>query len=290
METTQYPRKPMGMPLVLIRGAGDLASGIAIRLHRCGFPVLMTEIARPLVVRRTVAFAQAIYDGATDVEEVRAVRSTKEHALNVINSGAIPVLVDPDASRGLALQPDVLIDAVMAKTNTGTRLDQAPFVVGVGPGFEAGVDCHVVIETNRGHNLGRVIWQGKAEANTGTPGSLPGAARGLQRAVYAPSDGRLRTQLEIGDTVNQNDVLAEIVSNSGEVYRVRAQIDGVLRGIIHPSVDIVAGLKIGDIDPRSQRLNCFTVSDKSLSVGGGALEAILSAMHRGLFTPSSTLA
>ncbi len=273
--------RPCRYPLVLIRGAGDLASGVALRLHRCGFPVVMTEIARPLAVRRACAFAQAIYDGDASVEEVRAVRGDVGQVAQLLEAGVIPVLVDPDASDALLLLPSVLIDAIIAKVNTGTRIDQAAMVIGLGPGFTAGQDCHAVIETNRGHALGRVIWNGSAEVNTGTPGTLPGVPEGLKRALYAPAGGRVHSSTEIGDRVQQNDVIANILSADGTTVRLRAPFDGVLRGLIHPSVQVAAGMKIGDLDPRIEKRNCFTVSDKSLAIGGGALEAILSAMHRG---------
>lgn len=275
------------LPLVVVRGAGDLATGVALRLHRCGFPVVMTEIERPLVVRRAAAFAQAIYDGETTVEEVRAVHCQLHTVQQQLSTGAIPVLIDPHAADALSLQPDVLVDAIMAKTNTGTNMAQAPLVIGLGPGFEATVDCHAVIETNRGHRLGTVLWKGSAQPNTGTPGILPGVAAGLKRALYAPASGHLQAMAEIGDHVRQNDVLANVVSSDGESYRVRALFDGVLRGLIHPSVEVAAGMKIGDVDPRIDPSYCFTVSDKSLAIGGGVLEAILSAMHRSLFMPTT---
>ncbi len=256
--------------VVLVRGAGDLASGVAWRLHRCGFPVVMTEVEQPLVVRRTVAFAEAIFTGETTVEGViarRAADLTEARAL--LEQRIIPVLVDPPAACRVELRPAVLVDAIMAKANTGTRSDDAPLVIALGPGFEARRDCHAVIETNRGHDLGRVIWQGPAEPDTKTPGEV-GGYRGA-RVLRAPADGFVHAECAIGDIVQEGHVIAHI-----DGVPVVAPFTGLLRGIVHPSVPVHAGMKIGDLDARGERRYCFTISDKSLAIAGGVLEAVLS--------------
>lgn len=262
---------PFRYGLVFIKGAGDLASGVAWRLHRCGFPVVMTEIARPLAVRRGVAFAQAVYAGQVTVEGVTARRvDDVAVACAAMEEGVIPVLVDPQAACRAALRPVVLVDGIMAKANTGTSRRDAPLVVALGPGFVAGLDCHVVVETNRGHDLGRVLWAGSATADTGVPGDVGGQT--ARRVLRAPCAGGLRPLHAIGDRLEAGEVVATV---DGE--EVRAPFAGVLRGLIHESVPLEAGMKIGDVDPRAVREHCFTISDKSLAVAGGVLEAILSA-------------
>ncbi len=257
--------------LVLIRGAGDLASGVAARLHRSGFPVVMTELPQPLMVRRAVCFGEAVYAGEARVEEITAYLAPDADAARaLIAAGSIPVLVDPDGQCRVVLEPRVLVDGVMAKRNTGTRRNDAPLVIALGPGFTAGADCHAVIETNRGHFLGRVIWEGLAEADTGTPAEIGG--RGEERALRAPGAGVLRANARIGDRLGAGDLIATVGSEP-----VRAAFSGVLRGLIHDGLTVTAGLKIGDLDARATVQHCFTISDKSLAVAGGVLEAILSA-------------
>lgn len=263
-----------GFPLVVIKGAGDLASGVALRLHRAGFPVAMTELAHPLAVRRTVAFAEAVFEGAARVEEVEARSATLAQAPQLLEQGLIPVLVDPNAAAVAALRPAVVVDAIMAKRNTGTTAGEAAVVVALGPGFTAGVDCHAVVETNRGHYLGRALYQGAAEADTGEPGALPGAGLRQSRVLRAPLAGRVVEQTAIGTAVRAGAVLA-VVQGDGGRAPVPAPFAGVLRGMIHPSVPVTAGMKIGDLDPRAAPEFCFTVSDKSLAIGGGVLEAAL---------------
>jgi xanthine dehydrogenase accessory factor len=262
-------------PHVVIRGAGDLASGVALRLHRSGFPVIHTEIARPLAVRRTVAFAQAVFDGVCRVEEVIGRRCTLADAAAVVAAGEIAVIIDPAGETLRRLQPVVVVDAIMAKRNTGTRREDAPLVVALGPGFTAGTDCHAVIESERGHNLGRVIWQGSAAPDTGEPGELPGVGRRGSRVLRAPAAGQVIGRVAIGDRVAASAELAIIQDETGREHSIVAPFDGVLRGLIHPGVAVYAGLKIGDLDPRAEVAACFTVSDKSLAMGGGVLEAIL---------------
>ncbi len=259
--------------LVLVKGGGDLGTGVGWRLHKSGFPVLVTELAKPLVVRRTVAFASAVYDGEIAVEGVTAWKAADEgEARGLIEDRIIPVLVDPVCESRLVLNPTVLVDAIMAKKNTGTRLSDAPFVIALGPGFTPGVDCHCAIETQRGHNLGRALWSSAAEPNTGRPGEIGG--KGAERVLRAPCEGIVAGVRRIGDRVTGGDIIAR-VNGTGVV----SPFDGVLRGLLHDGLSVKTGAKIGDVDPRAQREHCFTVSDKALAVGGGALEAILEWMQ-----------
>lgn len=256
-------------PLVVIRGAGDLATGVAHRLHRSGFRVVMTELAEPLAIRRTVSFSEAVARGSVEVEGISARRAASVlETLKILRTGAIPVLVDPDGSLIPQLGPDVLVDVRMAKRNLGTRLSDAPVVIGLGPGFTAGEDVHAVIETNRGHNLGRVILKGRAEPDTGVPGEIAG--RSAERVVRAVASGRFTPRREIGETVRAGEVLGDI-----DGWAVTAPIDGTLRGLIRDGTLVTAGLKIGDVDPRAAREHCFTISDKARAIGGAVLEAIL---------------
>ena len=258
-------------PLVLIKGAGDLASGVAYRLYRCGFPVVMTETGRPLAVRRGVAFAQAVFDSEMTVQEVTARRvQGTEAARSALQQRFIPVLVDPEAACRADLEPAVLVDGIMAKANLGTSRADAPLVIALGPGFVAGGDCHVVVETNRGHDLGRVLLSGPASPNTGVPGEVGGQAG--KRVLRAPCAGRLLPRHVIGDQLAAHELIATV----GD-HEIRAPFAGVLRGLIHESVPLRAGMKIGDVDPRGIHSHCFTISDKGLSIAGGVLEAILAA-------------
>ena len=265
---------------VLIKGAGDLASGVALRLFRCGFPVLLTELALPLAVRRGAAFAQAVFDGQTEIEGVTARVAAMPEVDTLLAQGILPVLVEPDASAMRSVRPAVLVDAIMAKRNTGTRRDDAPLVVALGPGFCAGEECHAVIETNRGHWLGRVIWQGPAQANTGVAGEVSGAGAALDRVLRAPRDGLLEALRSIGDSLAEGDLIARIhadATEAGAAAEVCSPFAGILRGLLHESVPVTAGLKIGDVDARAHHSACFTASDKALAIGGGVLEAILSS-------------
>lgn len=278
------PSRPLLLPLVLIKGAGDLASGVALRLHHSGFPVVMTELARPLAVRRMASFAQAVFDGSVVVEGVRGVCCEPSAAADCLAADEIAVLIDPYTQALHGLRPAVFVDAVMAKRNTGTRRYDAPLVIALGPGFRAGEDCHAVIETNRGHDLGRVIRRGAAEADTGSPGALPGAEPGaganalLSRVLRAPVDGFVVSPFAIGDRVEQGATIAEVQGTDGTRAPLVAAFSGILRGLIHASVPVTAGLKIGDLDPRAQPAYCFTASDKARAIGGGVLEAILAAL------------
>ncbi len=258
-------------PLVLIRGAGDLGSGVAYRLVRAGFPVVMTELPTPVLVRTTVSYGSCVLNRTVVVEGIRARRAeTPEEALQMIDEGLLPVMVDPEGQMIPALHPAVVVDARVAKVNLDTKIDDAPLVVALGPGFTAGVDCHAVVETNRGHFLGRVYWHGSAEPDTGKPARVNG--KESERVLRAPNDGLLVQVAVIGDFVKAGAVIARV--GDTPVY---APFDGAIRGLIDVETQVTAGLKIGDVDPRAKREHCFTISDKSLAVAGGVLEAVLSA-------------
>ena len=254
---------------VVLKGGGDLGTGVAHRLHRAGMKIIITELAKPLVIRRTVAFASAIYSGVVEVEGVRASKvDSLEEALAAHERGEIPVLIDPQAQVVAQWEPDVVVDAIMAKRNTGTKITDAPLVIGLGPGFEAGLDVQAVVETARGHNLGRVILAGRAEPDTGLPGEVAGYT--VQRVVRAPSSGTFQAVRQIGDRVEAGAIVGYVGSQP-----VRAAIGGVLRGLIADGVEVVEGMKLGDVDPRGVVEYCFTISDKARAIGGGVLEAIL---------------
>lgn len=260
--------------LVYIRGAGDIATGIALRLHRAGFGVVMADIAEPTCIRRTVAFSEAIRCGEAKVEDVRArFAADADAARAIVDAGEVAVLVDPEARLVGELSPRAVVDAILAKRNLGTTIDMAPVVVGVGPGFTAGVDCHRAVETKRGHYLGRVLYTGSPIANTGIPGIIAGV--GAQRVLRSPADGPFECVRAIGDHVRAGETVGIV---AGEP--MRATIDGVLRGLLAPGVPAHAGMKAGDIDPRDDASFCATVSDKATAVGGGVLEAICSMVLR----------
>ena len=260
--------------IVLIKGAGDLATGVAARLYRCGFEVVMTEQPTPLMVRRTVSFGEAVYATKFEVEGIPAWYVCKmREVFQALGQGVIPVLVDPQAECRTELLPAVLVDAIMAKRNLNTRITDASCVVALGPGFTAGVDCHVVIETNRGHNLGRAIYTGSAEPDTGRPGNIDGKTE--ERILRAPVHGVVEGQATIGDRVTEGQTVAQV---SG--LPVYAQINGVLRGLIHSGICVPAGTKIGDVDPRAESVHCQQISDKALAIAGGVLEAVI---HAGIF-------
>lgn len=255
--------------LVLIRGAGDLASGIALRLVHCGIFVVMTDLPHPTAIRRTVAFSEAIVHGETTVEDVTARRAeTAQEALELLTKDIIPVLTDPECTCRAALQPDAVVDAILAKRNLGTNITDAPIVIGVGPGFTAGVDCHAVVETMRGHTLGRVIYKGSALPNTNIPGLIGGFAG--ERVLRAPADGIFRAAAKIGDMVQDGDTVGYV-----EGQPMKCTISGVLRGLIADGTTVHQGMKSGDVDPRGDVSYCATVSDKALAIGGGVLEALL---------------
>ena len=255
--------------LALIKGAGDLATGTAVRLHRAGFPVVMTDIAQPTAVRRTVAFSQCMYDGVTEVEGITARRAaSKDEVQTILAAGEIPVLADPEARILKELRFDAVVDAILAKRNLGTSLTDAPIVLALGPGFTAGVDCHGVIETKRGHDLGRLILEGAAIPNTGVPGDVGGYTR--ERIIRAPADGPFEPVSQIGQRVELGDVVARVNG-----VPVTAQLTGVVRGMLSAGIPVTEGMKAGDIDPRCEVRHCFTVSDKARAIGGGVLEGLL---------------
>ncbi|RVU97292.1 EF2563 family selenium-dependent molybdenum hydroxylase system protein [Coriobacteriales bacterium OH1046] len=254
--------------LVLIRGAGDMATGIALRLFRAGLSCAMCERAHPTSIRRTVCFSEAVRSGACEVEDVHAVLVPDAAAAHaVLARGEVAVIVDPDASRSCELAPDVLVDAILAKENLGTRIDMAPIVIGVGPGFTAGADCHAAVETMRGHHLGRVYYEGSPIADTGIPGLIGGFAG--ERVMRAPADGVFTGFVSIGDTVAAGDICGQVAG-----LPMRSTIDGVVRGLLADGVVVHAGMKAGDVDPRCVPDYIRTSSDKALAVGGGVLEAI----------------
>lgn len=268
--------------MVLLRGGGDLATGVAYRLHQAGFAIIVLELPWPLSVRRRVALSTAVHEDEIHIEGLvgRLVHGFME-AGNVAASGIIPVLVSPELPDGQQAAPGlyggdaresgtytILIDARMAKKNIDTDIEQADTVIGLGPGFNAGIDCHAVVETMRGHHLGRVIWQGQAQPNTGIPGVVGG--KGADRVLRASIDGIVQWRSDIGTVVQAGDVIGTV-----EGQAVRAPFDGVVRGLIAPGTRVEAGQKIGDVDSRSDVSACFTISDKALAIGGGVLEAIL---------------
>ena len=269
--TRQPPGKLFADCLVALRGGGDLATGVAFRLWRAGFPLVVLELARPLVVRRRVALAAAVAEGSVDIEGLRGRRvATADEALAVAATGQVPVLVAPTLPD---LPARVVVDARMAKRNIDTRRDQAPLVIALGPGFTAGADCHAVVETMRGHTLGRVIWEGAALPNTGTPGIVAG--KGAERVLRAPVAGIVSWQAAIGDQVAAGQVLGSVAS-----VLLHAPFAGVLRGALADGTAVPAGMKIGDVDARGDALACVTISDKALAIAGGVLEAILTHLQR----------
>ena len=254
---------------ILVRGGGDLASGVVVRLHRAGWQVIVAELPQPLAVRRNVSFAEAVYAGSIAVEEVPArLVDNLAGAESAFSQGAVPVIVDPSLSLLDAYAPQVLIDGRMRKKSPEVGLTVAPLVIGLGPGFTASKDCHAVIETNRGPFLGRVIWEGQAQADTGIPESMGNFS--AERVLRAPVEGMLESRADIGEHVVRGDVIALVAGQP-----VLAPFDGVLRGLAHPGLMVKKDEKIGDVDPRDDPRLCWLVSDKALSVGGGVLEAIL---------------
>ena len=258
-----------------IKGAGEMATAIAWRLWMANIKrIFMMEIPHPLAVRRGVSFCEAVHDGCKTVEGVTALRTNDIADIpRVWEAGHISVLVDPSWKSLETLRPDVAMDAILAKRNLGTSLAEAPLVIGLGPGFVAGCDVHLVIETNRGHNLGRILTSGEAEPNTGVPATLGGYSR--ERVLRAPVGGLFRGVRDIGDAV----VSGEVVGTVAEV-KVRAEIGGVVRGLIRSGTEVAPGLKLGDIDPRGNRGYCDTISDKARAIAASLLEAVLRTYNR----------
>lgn len=255
---------------ILLRGGGDLASGVALRLHRVGYHVLITELSQPLAVRRLVSFSDAVYSGHTQVEEVVAVRVEDADGVNsTLNDRKIPVLVDPDAGALDWFTPHVLIDARMLKQPPELAHPAARLSIGLGPGFNAGENCHAVIETKRGPFLGRVIWKGGAEPDSGLPERVSSYTG--ERVLRSPTEGEFRAFAPIGVHVDSGDLIGQVGS-----FEIKAPFAGVIRGLVHDGLSVTTGMKLGDIDPRDDPLISRLVSDKSLAVAGGVLEAILS--------------
>lgn len=254
---------------VLIKGAGEMASGVAWRLFKSHFRVALTERPQPLAVRRAVSFCEASYDGTKLVENVEAVRVSRPDEISAEwERNRIPLIEDPEMTILKTLDPDVLIEATLSKRNTGINITDAPLVIALGPGYEAGQDAHYVVETNRGHNLGLLYERGKAEPNTGVPGAIGGVTH--ERVLRAPSDGLFETEYDLGQHINPGDIVARVGRDE-----VAAQIGGVLRGIIRSGTGVKRGLKIGDIDPRGEAGYVNTISEKARAIGGAVLEAIL---------------
>lgn len=268
--------------IIVVRGAGDLSTAIIHRLNRCGFKVLALEIDKPLAIRRKVAFSEAVYNGEITVEGVVCnLCKTIDEIENTVNKGKVALVVDARGEYIKKLKPSVVIDAILAKKNLGTTKDMANLTIGLGPGFCAGEDVDIVIETMRGHNLGRIITKGFAMKNTGIPGSINGVSK--ERVIYSNNSGKIKTLANIGDIVKKNQLLAYIIDENNNKHEVRATIDGLLRGIIRDEAIVASNLKILDIDPRIEELkNSYTISDKGRCISGSVLEAILS--NREVFT------
>lgn len=258
-----------------IKGAGEMASAVAWRLYMANLrKVFMMEIPRPLAVRRGVCFCEAIYDRCKTVEGVEAIRADRIDDVGQIwNEGKIAVLVDPGWTSREKLRPDVILDAILAKKNLGTTRTEAGLVIGLGPGFVSGSDVHMVIETNRGHNLGRIITTGSAEADTGVPGDIGGYTK--ERVLRAPAGGVFRAGKALGELVKTGDVVGEVAG-----VEIRTMIGGVIRGLIRSDIMVTEGMKLGDIDPRGDRSYCYTISDKARAIAGSVLEAILRSCNR----------
>lgn len=271
--------------LIVVRGAGDLATGTIHRLKKAGFRLLVLEAEHPAAIRRQVALSEAVYAGSARVEDVEAVhmdvdlaeKKNRKELLEpemerIWKKDGVPVLVDPAGLSIAALRPAVVVDAILAKKNLGTTKEMAPLVIALGPGFTAGEDVDVVIETKRGHNLGRVIRSGSAVPNTGIPGIIGGY--GKERVMHAQAEGILRNAASIGDIVEARAVIAEIETENG-IVPVEASLSGLLRGLIRDGYPVTKGFKIADIDPRKEELqNCFTISDKARCIAGSVLEVI----------------
>lgn len=269
--------------LIICRGGGDLATGIVHRLFRAGFPVLVLETDSPAAIRRQVSFSEAVYDGTATVEGVTAERiasANRASVDHVLEAGRVPLLVDPEGNSIAQLKPDIVVDAIIAKKNLGTAKEMAPLVIGIGPGFTAGEDVDLVVESMRGHNLARIFTTGSALSNTGIPGNIGGFTK--ERVLHAEADGYMKNIRKIGDIVEKGEEIARIYEKmtedgifSGSYVSVAASISGIIRGLIREGYHFQKGFKIADIDPRESELaNCFTISDKARSIGGSVLEAV----------------
>lgn len=260
--------------LVIVRGGGDIATGTIYKLYKCGFKVLVLEIEHPSAIRRNVAFSEAVYQGIQTVEDVTCTLANDiKEAVSLLEKENLAMLIDPCGECIEYLKPIAVVDAILAKKNIGTHREMAPITIALGPGFEAGKDVDAVIETMRGHSLGRVIYQGCAISNTGIPGMVGGYAK--ERVIHSPAKGIIRNSKKITDVVKQGELIA-VIDQDGEYIPVTATIDGLLRGLIREGYPVVEGFKIADIDPRTDEYkNCFTISDKARCIAGGVLEAIM---------------
>jgi xanthine dehydrogenase accessory factor len=262
--------------IVLIRGGGDLASGVAYRLYKSGFKVVITELEKPLAVRRLASYSEAVFSGEATIEGITAKKvldiSDPLRMLQLLSKGRIPILVDPEAKSIQFIHPTVIVDARMLKMSPEPLRHTAKLYLGLGPGFIGGSNCHAAIETQRGSRLGRVIWEGATLPDSGVP--EPMGEKQKNRAIFAQGNGKISPVKAIGDIVKENETVAELDGKN-----ILAPIDGILRGLIHPEVEVVNGMKIGDVDPRGDPSLCNHISDKALAIGGGVLEAILSKVE-----------
>ena len=267
------------MKPVVVRGGGDLASGIIWQLCRAGYPVIILECSCPMAIRREAAFCEAVRFGEKTVEGITCRRvESAEEAMEKVTPKTPMLLVDEDASSLQVIKPEVLIDAILAKKNLGTKIDMAPLVIGIGPGFSAGEDVDYVVETVRGHKLGRIIEEGPAMPNTGIPGIIAGY--GAERVMHAPASGVLTTYAKIGDIVEKDDTLGIITGEDGTVTELKASLTGVLRGILPDGFTVFKGLKSADIDPRKEQVaNCFTISDKARCITGSVVTLVAAQEH-----------
>ena len=255
---------------VVIRGGGDLATGVAEVLYQSGFKILILDIEKPSSIRRSVCFSEAIYEGVTKVENIICKKVENENEIEKCwNEKIIPIMVDEKGDIIKKIKPDVVVDSIIAKKNLGTTKEMAPITIALGDGFKAGKDVDIVVETMRGHNLGRIITSGRAMKNTGIPGEIKGVSK--DRVIYSLANGRFSSVKKIGDTVQKDEIIGYV----GDV-EIRGKISGVLRGIIREGYEVTENMKIGDIDPRiEEKNNCFTISDKARSLGGAVLRAIM---------------
>ncbi|MFV0379983.1 MAG: selenium-dependent molybdenum cofactor biosynthesis protein YqeB [Anaerorhabdus sp.] len=267
---------PMTKDIVCVRGGGDLATGVIAKLYHAGYRVLICEIEKPTAIRTTLALSSCIFKGEFQVEDVFAKHCSNN--IEEINSfwkeGFVPVIIDPNATIIKTIKPDIVIDAILAKKNLGTTIDMAKIVIGMGPGFRAGEDCHVVIETKRGHKLGTLIYSGSATANTGIPGVIAG--KSSERVLRAPKDGNMRSLCKIGDTILENEPILEVDNE-----QLLAPFTGIIRGLLPDNFKVFKGMKIGDIDPRElDKDNIYNISDKAKALGGAVMDAIATLSYR----------
>lgn len=256
--------------IIVVRGAGDIATGTIQKLKRAGFSVVSLEVSKPSSIRRNVCLSEAIYDGECNVEDIVAKKADSlEEMYNVLNENKVCIIVDSKGDLIEKIKPIAVIDGTLCKKNIGTNKSMAEITIALGPGYEAGKDVDIVIETNRGHNLGRLIFEGPAEKNTGIPGVIKGY--GKERVVYSPCAGKLHIIKDIGDLVEKGEPICKI----SDEY-VYATMSGLLRGMIREGFEVKKGFKIADIDPRiEEKKNCDLISDKARCIGGAVLEGIL---------------